>query len=153
MRAAALLALATLAFAAPAAAQSIDDAAWLAGRWVGEGLGGKVEETWAPAAGGQMVGHFQLVRDGRPVFYEIMLLDSRPGGLRLRVKHFNPDFTAWEDKAGWHSFEPVAVDPDRLRFKGLVLEKAGKALRISITFRARDGTVREEVLKLSRAPL
>ena len=32
------------------AAANIADASWLAGRWVGEGLGGRVEETWAPAA-------------------------------------------------------------------------------------------------------
>jgi hypothetical protein len=153
VRASALFALASLAFAAPAAAQSIDDAAWLAGRWVGEGLGGKVEETWAPAAGGQMVGHFQLVKAGKPVFYEIMLLDARPGGLRLRVKHFNPDFTAWEDKAVWHSFEPVAVEPDTLRFKGLTLGRQGNRLTVTITFRGKDGMVRDEVLKLHRAPL
>ena len=83
----ALFALA-VAFAAPAQAQApatIDSASWLAGRWVGEGLGGQVEESWAPAAGGQMVGYFQLVKGGRPSFYELLLLDSVPGGLRLRV--------------------------------------------------------------------
>ena len=153
MKAGVFVALASLAFAAPAAAQSIEEATWLAGRWVGEGLGGKVEETWAPAAGGQMIGHFQLVKDGKPVFYEIMLLDSQPGGLRLRVKHFNPDFTAWEDKAVWHSFEPVAVEPDRLSFKGLVLKRQGDRLTITVMLRAKDGNVRAEVLKLHRAPL
>jgi hypothetical protein len=154
VRPSALLALASLAFAAaPAAAQRIEDAAWLAGRWVGEGLGGTVEETWAPAAGGQMVGHFQLVKGGKPVFYELMLLDSQAGGLRLRVKHFNPDFTAWEDKAGWHSFEPVAAEKDRLRFKGLQLARQGDRLTITVTFRAKDGSLHDEVLKLRRAPL
>ncbi len=154
MRPGARLALASLAFAAaPAAAQTIEDAAWLSGRWVGEGLGGSVEETWAPAAGGQMVGHFQLVKAGKPVFYEIMLLDSQPGGLRLRVKHFNPDFTGWEDKAVWHSFEPVAAEPDRLRFKGLELARDGDRLMVTVTLRGKDGTVVDHVLKLRRAPL
>jgi uncharacterized protein DUF6265 len=152
MRVRALFALA-LVFATPATAQSIGDAAWLAGRWVGEGLGGKVEETWAPAAGGQMVGHFQLVKEGKPVFYELMLLDARPDGLRLRVKHFNPDFSAWEDKAVWHSFEPVAVEPDRLRFKGLVLARAGDRLTVTVALKGRDGKVVDHVLKLRRAPL
>ncbi len=153
MRALVPVALASLVFAVPAGAQSIGDAAWLAGRWVGEGRGGSVEETWAPAAGGQMVGHFQLVKAGKPVFYEIMLLDAQPSGLRLRVKHFNPDFTAWEDKAVWHSFEPLAVEPDRLRFQGLTLGRQGDGLTVTITFRGKDGTVRDEVLKLRRAPL
>mgnify|MGYP003579899024 CR=1 FL=1 len=135
------------------AAASIADASWLAGRWVGEGLGGQVEETWAPAAGGQMVGHFQLVKDGKPVFYEILLLDAQPGGLRMRVKHFNPDFTAWEDKGEWHSFEPEAVEPDRISFKGLRLERSGDELTILVTLKQKDGRIEHMPLKLRRAPL
>ncbi len=153
MRAPVVFALASVFFAAPAAAETIEDAAWLAGRWIGEGLGGRVEETWAPAAGGQMVGHFQLLKAGKPVFYEIMLIDARPGGLRLRVKHFNPDFTAWEDKAVWHSFDPVAAEPDRLRFKGLTLGRKADTLIVTITLRGKDGTVGDQVLTLRRAPL
>ena len=142
--------------AMPASAQSlatIDQAGWLAGRWVGEGLGGPFEETWAPAAGGQMVGHFQLVKDGKPAFYEILLLDSQPNGLRLRVKHFNPDFTAWEDKAVWHSFEPVAVAPNQLKFNGLTFVRTGDDLLITVTLRAKDGTVANHPISLKRSPL
>ena len=131
----------------------IDSASWLAGRWVGEGLGGHVEESWTPAAGGQMIGHFQLVKGGKPVFYELMLLDAQPDGLRLRVKHFNADFTAWEDKAVWHSFEPLSVEPDVLKFKGLTLKRSGSDLLITVTLRAKDGTVTDHPLKLRRAPL
>lgn len=147
--AAAATAWAGAAFAEP----SIADASWLAGRWVGEGLGGSIEETWAPAAGGQMVGHFQLVKGGKPAFYEIMLLDAQPAGLRLRVKHFNSDFTAWEDKGDWHSFEPVAVAPDLLKFKGLTFDRKGDQLTITVTFKKKDGTVYQEPLQLRRAPL
>ncbi len=136
-----------------AAAASVADASWLAGRWVGEGLGGTIEETWAPAAGGQMVGHFQLVKDGKPQFYEIMLLDAQPAGLRLRVKHFSADFTAWEDKGDWHSFEPVSVAPDRLRFNGLSFDRDGDRLKVTVTFKKKDGTVYQEPLLLRRAPL
>ena len=151
----ALLVLA-LTFASPAVSQApvtIDSASWLAGRWVGEGLGGQVEETWAPAAGGQMVGYFQLVKGGKPSFYEILLLDAQPGGLRMRVKHFNPDFTAWEDKAVWHSFEPVSVTPDVISFKGLTLARSGDELLITVTLKAKDGTITNHPLKLKRAPL
>jgi len=152
--AAAALAPAAHVLAAPAnSTASIRDAAWLAGRWVGEGMGGQVEETWAPAAGGQMIGHFELVRGGKPVFYEIMLLDRQEKGLRLRVKHFNPDFTAWEDKGGWHSFEPVSASPDELRLKGLTLSRAGNALTATVTLREKDGTVRDHSIRMRRAPL
>lgn len=141
---------------APASGQeapvSIDDASWLVGRWVGEGLGGQVEETWSPAHGGQMVGHFMLARAGKPVFYELMLMDLLPTGLRLRVKHFNPDFTAWEDKAGWHSFEPVSASPQSLRFRGLWLRREDEELLITISLREKDGVAKQHLLRLRRAP-
>jgi hypothetical protein len=142
-----------LAFAAAAQPAGISEANWLAGRWIGVGLGGQVEETWAPAAGGQMVGHFQLVKGGKPVFYELMLLDAQPGGLRLRVKHFNADFTAWEDKAVWHSFEPKSVAPGTLLFNGLTLARSGDDLHITVTLKAKDGTVTDHPIRLKRAPL
>jgi hypothetical protein len=139
---------------APERRASIDDAAWLAGRWVGEGLGGIVEENWSPPLGGQMVGHFALVKDGKPVFYELMLLDQHEGGLRMRVKHFNPDFTGWEEKDGWHSFEPRSVGPRRLEFEGLILRLEGEELVAIVTLRDRaTGAVRDEILRHRRAPL
>ena len=158
---AALLAAALASAPAPAQAPpaqapraSIDDASWLAGRWIGEGLGGAIEEVWSPAQGGQMVGHFALIRNGVPSFYELMLLDAQEGGLRLRVKHFNPDFTAWEDRGGWHSFEPEAVEPDDIRFSGLRLRREGEQLLITITLRDRaSGTTQDHLLRLRRAPL
>lgn len=146
----------TLTTATPLFAQAapgIDSASWLAGRWVGAGLGGQIEESWAPPVDGRMIGHFQLVRNGKPQFYELLMLDQVPGGLRLRVKHFNPDFTAWEDKEGWHSFEPVAVAPDELRFKGITFRRQGDELIINVTLRAADGTVAEHPIRLRRTPL
>jgi hypothetical protein len=151
------LACALLAAAAAANAQTrsatIEDAAWLAGRWVGEGLGGEIEETWAPPAGGQMVGHFRLMRNGAPAFYEIMLMDIVDDGVRMRVKHFNPDFVGWEEKDGWHAFEPVSATPDALEFRGLTLRRSEPdVLEISLTIRYPDG-VRDERLTMRRAPL
>jgi hypothetical protein len=143
----------------PAAVASAEDAAvierasWLAGRWVGEGLGGELEETWAPAHSGQMVGHFRLVRNGVVVFYELCLLDVVDGGLRMRVKHFNPDFVGWEERDAWHAFNPVSVSEDTLSFTGLILRRVGDdALEIVLSIRYPDG-VREETLRMRRAPL
>ena len=142
-----------LALAAAVSSPTIQDASWLAGRWVGEGLGGQIEESWAPAAGGQMIGHFQLIKNGKPQFYEIMLLDAQAPALRLRVKHFNADFTAWEDKGDWHSFEPVSVGPDQLRFKGLSFDRKGDDLMIVVTLKQKDGSVADHPIRLKRTPL
>ena len=144
-------------FAGAAHAQTppatIDAAGWLAGRGVGEGFGGQMEETWAPPVGGQMVGHFRHWRDGQPRFYEIMLMDVVDGGVRMRVKHFNPDFTGWEERSEWVAFEPVSAAPDALIFNGLEIRREG-ADRIVMTIRIRRGeTVTDETLRFQRAPL
>jgi hypothetical protein len=164
----AAVALLSAAFALPAYAQNrvqpeppptaeqvrvIESASWLAGRWIGEGLGGQIEETWSTPASGQMVGHFRLVRNGVVAFYEICLLDVVDGGLRMRVKHFNPDFVGWEERDGWHAFDPVSVSEDTLSFDALALRRvADDALEIVLSIRYADG-VREETLRLRRAPL
>lgn len=137
----------------PARAATIEDAAWLAGRWVGEGFGGQMEESWTPPVGGQMVGHFRYWRDGQPQFYEFLMLDIVDGGLRLRVKHFNPDMVGWEEKDGWHSFEPVSVSADTLTFDGLIIRRETPD-RMVMTIRIRRGdTVSEDLLRFERAPL
>ena len=137
--------------AAPVA--SIDAAAWLAGRWVGEGFGGQMEEAWTPPVGGQMVGHFRYWREGQPQFYEFMMMDVVEGGVRMRVKHFNPDMIGWEEKDGWHTFEPVSVGPDALLFNGFEIRREGGD-RVVMTIHLRRGdVVEEEVLRFQRAPL
>ncbi len=138
---------------APLAVTSIEDAAWLAGRWLGEGFGGQMEEAWAPPVGGQMVGHFRYWRDGAPQFYEFMMMDVVEGGVRMRVKHFNPDMVGWEDKDGWVTFAPISAGADALVFDGLVIRREG-ADRIVMTIRLRRGeVVEEEILRFQRAPL
>lgn len=132
---------------------SIADAAWLAGRWVGEGFDGQMEETWAPPVGGQMIGHFRYWREDQPQFYELLLLDVIDEGLRMRVKHFGTDMVGWEEKDDWITFEPVSVEPDALLFNGLEIRRVNDE-RIVISLRMRHGdTVKEEIIRLTRAPL
>lgn len=63
---------------------TIDRVAWLAGRWVGDGLGGVSEETWSPPAGGAMMGTYRLLKDGAPAFHEMFLLVEENGSLILK---------------------------------------------------------------------
>lgn len=152
----ALAAFAWLALPAAAVAQpapaTIDDARWLAGRWVGEGLGGQVEESWSPPAGGQMVGHFSLVRGGVPIFYELMLIDVHDGGLRMRVKHFGPDFAGWEARDASVVFSPVSAAPGDLRFDGLGYRLEGAALVATVRIGSdAAGRPEEAVFRFRRA--
>ncbi len=160
MRLIGMLAIALALFGSPFAAHAqtapvatIEDASWLAGRWVGEGFGGQMEETWAPPIGGQMVGHFRYWREGQPQFYEFMMMDVVEGGVRMRVKHFNPDMVGWEEKGAWVEFEPLSAGPDALIFNGLEIRRVS-ADRIVMTIQIRRGdVVTSDVLTFQRAPL
>jgi hypothetical protein len=151
-----------LAAAAPARGQSVpvsaatappvEAAAWIEGRWIGEGFGGVVEEVWSAPRGGQMVGHFRMVRGDAPVFYELLLIDRQVEGLRMRVKHFNPDFTGWEERDRWQAFPPVSAAPNDLRFDGLSMRLDNGEMVITVRI-DENGAVRDETLRLRRAPL
>lgn len=128
----------------------IEDAAWLAGRWTGTGLGGQLEEVWSAPAGGQMVGHFRLLREGKPVFYEFMLMDVTEDGIRMRLKHFNPDYTAWEAREDWTTFTPVSSSSDELVFSALSIRRTA-ADTMTMKLRIRRGEVTsEELLEFRR---
>jgi hypothetical protein len=143
----------TLAPGASSPPARIEAAAWLVGRWVGTGLGGDVEEIYAPPAGGQMMGVFRLVRDGEPDFYEFIVLAEHEGSLLLRLKHFEPDLVGWEARDESVDFPLVALDADTLWFSGLTMRRLdGERLVISV--RLGDGSdARIARFDFRRAPL
>jgi hypothetical protein len=155
IRALAAFALA-LALASPAAAQapaqtaSIAEAAWLTGRWQGQGLGGELEEAFSAPLAGQMVGHFRLAQGGKTSFYQLFLIEEHEGGLVFRYRHFNSDFTGWEEKDKSNAFAFVSAKPGELAFNGLTLRAVGTD-GLVITIRMRQGeTVSDQTLRLTR---
>ncbi len=74
----------------------IEELAWLAGAWAGDGLGGQVELHWTRPDGGSMAGMSRLVQDGKTGFFEFHLIEQDDKGVTLRFQHFNPGYTAWE---------------------------------------------------------
>jgi hypothetical protein len=134
----------------------LDAVAWLAGgTWRGDGLGGVTDETWSTPAAGAMLGMFRAVRkdqSGRDVvqFYELLQFVQAEGTLALRVKHFNADFTAWEDKGGYVTFRLARVTPEAIYFDGLTFRKEGPD-RMTIFLALRSGgELREETFRMSR---
>ena len=135
-----------LADGAPRPAARVADLAWLAGQWTGEGLGGRIDETWSTPDGGAMVGYFRLVKDGKPVFYEILTLLEVEGSVEMRLKHVNPDMTGWEEKNGFVTFKLVKHDATGAYFSGLTFRRVNPDVMegyLALRNRA-DGTVREE---------
>ena len=100
-------------------AATLADVSWLVGSWEGEAFGGTFEEVWNPPSKGSMVGFFKFMGDEAVAFYELMLLVEEEGSLSLKVKHFNPDFSAWEEREDYVDFRFVSADDDIIHFSGI----------------------------------
>ncbi|NNC96768.1 MAG: hypothetical protein HKN88_01720 [Gammaproteobacteria bacterium] len=102
---------------------TLKDVAWLVGSWEGEAFGSKFEEVWNPPSMGSMLGMFKLFNDKGIIFYEILLLVEENDSLSLKVKHFNPDFSAWEEKPDYVNFRLVSIEKDAIHFSGISFYK------------------------------
>jgi hypothetical protein len=80
------------------------------------------------------------------IFYEFLTLDE--SGMKL--KHFNPDMEAWEEKKDFVHFELLEATADRLIFKGLVFErKSDTEMEISLKMKE-NGEIHTEVFRMKR---
>jgi hypothetical protein len=124
----------TLAEGAASPPARVEDVAWLAGRWIGEGLGGCAEESLSPPVGGQMMGMFRQTKaDGSLWFYEFYTIAPKGDSITMRLKHFNPDLTGWEEKDGFVEFPLVAIEKGAVYFDGLTYQRSGKVLRSAVS--------------------
>jgi hypothetical protein len=137
----------------PVPAQTkIEDFAWLAGQWRGEGFGGTCEEIWSHPLAGTMVGTFRLVQGDEVVFYEIMVIGADDDGFSLKVKHFSKEFVSWEEKEGAVRFPFESMSKDGARFRGLTFTRDGDDLEIKVRMGSQDGSTRWEPIQLKRFP-
>ena len=107
----------------PSPPATLADINWLIGQWSGTGIGGApAHESWLPPTGSTMVGTF-IQEDGESgiQFTEHMYLMEEDGSLVMRLKHFNADLTAWEDREGMVTFRLIALEPCAAYFRSLTL--------------------------------
>lgn len=130
---------------------TIDDARWLAGSWKGTAFGQQLEETWNSPSAGTMVGMFKLFGNDGVSFYELMLLTVENDTLHLLVKHFNPDFTAWEEKSEYVRFSLVKLEPDALHFGGLSFYRRSADLVEGFVVMRNSEGISEKKMILERA--
>jgi len=131
---------------------ALEDMAWLAGAWRGEGFGGAIEEVWTPPSNGSMAGLFKLSHDGRPSIYEIQTITVENGSLVWKVKHFGGDFVAWEEKDGFVAFPLVKMESDAAYFDGMTLRRDGENIVVYL-IASQGGEVREERLEYRPATI
>ncbi len=107
-------------------AATLDDASWLVGSWTGTAFGQTFEQVWNAPSAGSMIGLFKLYDDDGVSFYELLQLTTQDDTLSLKVKHFNADFTAWEDKADYVDFRLVKIEEDALALRRPQFLQAGR---------------------------
>lgn len=127
------------------------DFSWLEGTWQGPGFGGTMEEIWsAPNKDGQSIGMFRFSdAAGQVQFLEFWVLDQ--SGMKL--KHFNPDFSGWEEKDDYVSFEMIAITPNKVVLKGLTYELSKKGrLKIDLDMKKENQVATEhfELIKVKK---
>ena len=88
---------------------TVNDLAWLAGRWVGERGQDQVEEHWSGVAGQSLMGMFRWLHEGQVRFYELLVVEPEVEGVVLRIKHFDPGLKGWEEKNEVVEFDLVQL--------------------------------------------
>lgn len=131
---------------------TLKDVKWLEGSWKGTAFGSQFEQVWNSESANTMVGMFKLYDDKKGViFYELLLLKEENNSLSLLVKHFSPDFTAWEDKSDFIEFKLVKIEPDAIHFSGLSFYKKGAdQMDGYIRMKQKDGSVTEHLLSYKK---
>lgn len=131
-------------------AATLDDAEWLVGSYAGTAFGSRFEQHWSRPSAGSMIGTFKLIGEDGAEFFELLMLSVDDGTLSLKVKHFNPDFSAWEEKTEHIDFRLVKLADDELHFGGLSFYRRSDALIEAYIVMRSDGEVREEKLVYDR---
>ncbi len=132
-------------------AATIADMEWYAGRWTGAGLGGLNEEVWSPPRDGTMMGMYRMIKDGKPVFYELLLITEENGSLAIKLKHFHADLRGWEERDASVRFPLVAKRDGRIYFDGMTFERIGAdRVKVYLAVEHKDGKVHEETFEYSR---
>ena len=133
---------------------SIHDFDFLRGYWSGTGFGGQSEEVWMPPVDGRMFGIFKQSDSGKLVFTEFLEILEQDEGFVLRLKHFNPDFSGWEEKDDYVTFRLTSVTGNKAVFGGLSYELLSpNELQVRLRMRADDGSTSVEVFDFVRGQL
>jgi hypothetical protein len=102
---------------------TLQDIAWLQGAWEGPAFSGTSEEIWSEPLAGTMMGVYRSIEGGVVKFYEINSIVEINGSLEMRLKHFHPDLTGWEEKDATRNFPLINLGPDEIYFDGMTYRR------------------------------
>ncbi len=89
---------------------TIESLKWLSGSWSGIGFGAQCEEVRNLPKANSMMGMFQLIKNEKILIYEFIQIVEENGSLVLKLKHFNADFSGWEEKDKTVDFPLIKIE-------------------------------------------
>jgi hypothetical protein len=118
---------------APAPAKAVlSNFFWMTGSWIDDSGGNVSEEVWSAPSGDSMMGMWRYIQGGKTQIYELLTLHVEGSGIVLRLRHFDPQLAAREDKEKSLELKLVAWKDREARFEGT--EVSGTGL-VALTYR------------------
>lgn len=128
----------------------IEQLSWMVGNWLGNEDHVISEEQWSQPIVGTMMGMYRMVNNGKPIFYELMLLIQDSSGIKLQLKHFSHPLKGWENKddAGV-IFTLLKVEGRKAYFDGMTYDLTNSSeLIVYLAEKMKDGGVTEEIFRM-----
>lgn len=120
----------------PAPAKAVlADLSWIAGHWVDDSGGDLSDETWTTPFGDSMLGMWRYVEGGKAKVFELLAITAEPEGVVLRLRHFDPQLAAREDKDKPVTLKLVSWMRGEARFEGPAVGAPGQ---IAIHYRQKS---------------
>ena len=118
----------------------------ITGNWRGTIGNDTVEEVWSEPLANTMMGMFRWISENKIRFFELILIDVSTGKITIKIKHFNADFTGWEEKDGFVPYELVDLTNTKVTFGSsspseqgrLIYERKDKS-KLVINLEMKDG--------------
>ena len=124
---------------------NLEDVFWIEGHWSGEAFGGIAEEIWSAPMGNSMMFVFRLVNNDKVSFYESGHIQQLDDSLILQLKHFDGNMRGWEEKDETIDFKLVKLEPNKVYFEDLTMEKISED-QMNVWVLIEEGGNQEEVL-------
>jgi hypothetical protein len=96
--------------------KTVRDLDFLKGRWSGKAGDDFFEEYWLPEINSTMACVFRWIKKGEIYIYELVTLVERDGEIRMLLRHFDKELTAWEEKESPRDFVVTELSENEVVF-------------------------------------
>lgn len=140
--------------------KTVQDLAFMAGKWTTHSAWGDMEENWSLPLGNSMMCSYRCIKDGKVIFYEFIVIEQRDSGPVMLLRHFSPGNIGWEEKDKPYEYPLMFLEPDKARFErpdkktALTFHRTGReTMQVILERQDKDGRWVEDVFDYKLAPV